>query len=303
MRATRSRTKLAQLFHFLALPAELRLNIYKLLLLPRQNSSDSNPVFTIDSLPRARYAGLSVDWSLSPADKTESTSFASITNAAIRQVMAEKKDIFLQILLVCRFIHDEAFPIFYNNHRFLFAATGIRSETLDFERDFLNKLTFKKISQLRHLEFEDRWNGVGFFSASAFVKFLGRHKDLLNLDSCILFSKFDSQDSVFFHRTVYESYKEYQNLLWNMNIRETKGLWEAGLMIKDIMPKMTLSRQQSSVHVGSFSSGCVYLTFEVILRKDGGARRIRDGASKRTGFPTGRGLYGGVVQRKHEAKF
>jgi hypothetical protein len=268
MRATRSRTKLAsQLFHFLALPAELRLNIYELLLVPRQNNGGSNPVFTIDSLPRARYAGLSVDCSLSLADKTESTSFASITNAAIRQVMAEKKDTFSQILLVCRLIHDEAFPIFYNNHRFFFAATAIRSKTLDFERDFLNKLALKKVSQLRHLEFEERWNGVRFFSASAFVKFLERCKDLINLDSCILFSKWDTQDQIFFHRTVYESYKEYGYRLWNLNISETKGLWEAGLMIKDIMPKMTLSRRHSGVHVGSYSSGRVYLTFEVILRK------------------------------------
>ena len=265
MRATRSRTKLAsQLFHFLALPAELRLNIYELLLVPRQNNGGSNPVFTIDSLPRARYAGLSVDCSLSLADKTESTSFASITNAAIRQVMAEKKDTFSQILLVCRLIHDEAFPIFYNNHRFFFAATAIRSKTLDFERDFLNKLTLKKISQLRRLEFKETWDDDGhFFSASAFVKFLGRHKDLINLDSCILFSKWNSQERIFLH----ESYKEYEDRLWNLDIRETKGLWEAGLMIKDIMPKMTLSRRHSGVHVGSYSSGRVYLTFEVILRK------------------------------------
>ena len=245
MRTTRSHTKLAKrAFHLLALPADLRLNIYEFLLVLCQNSS-----------PRSRYA----------------TPSGSVTSADVRQVMAEKRDTFLQMLLVCRLIYDEAFPIFYHNHRFFFAATAIRSKKLDFERDFLNKLALKKVSQLRHLEFEETWDDDGhFFSASAFVKFLRRHKDLLNLDSCILVSTLNSQRRISFYQTKGESDEEYKDRIWNLQIGGTKELWEAGLMINDMMPMMYASRGLSEVDAES--TGWFCRIFKVILRKDYWAR-------------------------------
>lgn len=137
----------------LQLPAEIRTEIYYLFFQPLIQHAKHKARLICEEARRALDSGALTASLSQPRDSTRSTS---------PQPAVDVKE-FLQLLLVCRLIHQEAFSICYNNVTF-----HVR-KPLDFGNEFLRVAGGHKLSQIRHLEIrlEGIPVGVNGWSSSA----------------------------------------------------------------------------------------------------------------------------------------
>jgi hypothetical protein len=137
----------------LQLPAEIRTEIYCLFFQPLIQHAEHKARLICEDARRALEPGALIASLSQPRDSTQSTSPQPAVNV---------KE-FLQLLLVCRLVHQEVFSICYNNVTF-----HVR-KPLDFGNEFLRVAGGHKLSQIRHLEIrlEGIPVGVNGWSSSA----------------------------------------------------------------------------------------------------------------------------------------
>jgi hypothetical protein len=124
--------------HFLNLPAEIRTEIYSLFFQPLiQHAKHKTQLICEDARRALGTSRLAM--SLSHLHTTSTCKETSQKHSV------EVKEYF-QLLLVCRLIHQEAFPICYNNVTF-----HVR-KPLEFANSFLRHVGAYKLSQIRHIE-------------------------------------------------------------------------------------------------------------------------------------------------------
>lgn len=122
--------------HFLNLPFEIRSEIYSLIFQPLVQHANHKAQLVCEDAGRALNTSIIA------------TSLSNLHNSSVMISQRHNMEIkeFLQLLLVCRLIHQEASPICYHNVTF-----NIR-KPLEFVNDFLRNMGPYRLSQIRHLE-------------------------------------------------------------------------------------------------------------------------------------------------------
>lgn len=121
---------------FLNLPTEIRTEIYSHFFQPLVQHAECKAQLICEDARRALDIGTSTTSLSDPHHSTVNIS---------PQPTVDVKE-FLQLLLVCRLVYQESFPIYYNNVTF-----HVR-KPLDFANSFLRFAGLQKLSQIRHLE-------------------------------------------------------------------------------------------------------------------------------------------------------
>jgi hypothetical protein len=181
MPRTRAQAKIAAVPLF-CLPVETRLQIYGLLLLADSYGDDKGRAF---DEPDDTADNDDVDNDATDRDAADSD--AASEELSTRQPTYDNRQAYGQLLLVCKMIHAEAAPLFYNR------VTFFVRESFKFANTFLRLLPAYKIASIRHLELRLSWWNFRYVDYRYRSKVLNdlitvfrAYRELNNLDSLTL---------------------------------------------------------------------------------------------------------------------
>lgn len=186
MPRTRAQAKIAAA-PLLCLPVETRLQIYGLLLLADFYGGDKGRASdeADDAADNDAVDNDVIDNDVIDNDAIDDD--AASEEPSAQQPTYDNRQVYGQLLLVCKMIHAEAVPLFYNR------VTFFVKESFKFANTFLRLLPAYKITSIRHLELRLSWWDFRYVNYKYRSKVLNNlitvftvYRELSNLDSLTL---------------------------------------------------------------------------------------------------------------------